>query len=225
MMLPTTFCIVFFDVTVFLVLAETLKTYTKCVEAGTTSVNKIPFLENDCKSAVDGAKICKENDKCTVFTYDDLSKMCCLYQMNHTIKCDFNEKNGGMTFTTEKDYLVDWQRFGNTYYLYENTTKLSWDDAAANCLSKGGYLVEVTDEAEFQLVNSIINDDVFLGCRRYSGNLQWITSGQILLSNDTRWAPGEPKTEECVQIWAGKFDDTSCLDQKNFVCEKTVLFV
>ncbi|VDI50725.1 Hypothetical predicted protein [Mytilus galloprovincialis] len=224
-MLHIALCIAFYDVIVSVILAQTVRTYTNCVQVGTTSVNKNSFLERDCKSAIGGAIMCRESAQCTDFTYDDLTKSCHLYQMNDTIKCDLNEKNGGMTFSTEKDFLVDWQRLGNTYYFYENTTKRSWDDAALNCLSQGGYLADVTDEVEFQLVNSIINDDVFIGCRRYNGNLEWTTSGLMLLPNDTRWAPGEPKTEECVQIWAGKFDDTSCLDEKKFVCEKAVLFV
>ncbi|CAG2218641.1 unnamed protein product [Mytilus edulis] len=157
-MLHIALCITFYDVIVSVILAQTVRTYTKCVQVGTTSVNKNPFLESDCKSAIGGAIMCRESAQCTDFTYDDLTKTCHLYQMNDTVKCDLNEKNGGMTFYYRK--------------------------------------------------------------RRYNGNLEWTTSGLMLLPNDTRWAPGEPKTEECVQIWAGKFDDTSCLDEKKFVCEK-----
>lgn len=100
-MLQVIFCIAFYYVTVSVALVQTAKTYTKCVKVGTTSVNKTPFLNCACISAKHGAKLCTDVDKCTVFTYDDLTKMCRLYQMIDTINCDLNEKNGGITFTKE----------------------------------------------------------------------------------------------------------------------------
>ncbi|CAC5420925.1 unnamed protein product [Mytilus coruscus] len=164
-MLYIAYCIAFYEVTVSVVLAQTVKTYTKCVQVGTKSVNRNPFLNSDCISAIDGAIMCTEVAECTVFTYDDLTKTCRLYQMIDTVNCDFNEENGGITFTKE-------------------------------------------------------TDNVYLGCRLYDGNWQWTTSGQELLLNDTLWAPNEPRGEECIQIWAGKFDDTGCFHQLDIVCEK-----
>lgn len=100
-MLQIKFCIVFYFVSVSIVLVQTVKTYTKCVKVGTTSVNKTPFLTCACISAKHGAKMCTDVAECIVFTYDDLTKMCRLYQMIDTINCELNEKNGGMTFTKE----------------------------------------------------------------------------------------------------------------------------
>ncbi|CAG2207653.1 unnamed protein product [Mytilus edulis] len=156
-MLHIAFCIAFFIVTVSVVLAQTIESYTKCVQLGTTSVNKFPFLYRNCISAIDGALMCTEVAECTAFTYDDLTKMCHLHQMIDTVNCDINKKNGEITFTKKIEYPIDLKKLGNSCYYYENTTELSWDDATEYCISQGGYLAEVTDEAEFELVNSMIN--------------------------------------------------------------------
>ncbi|VDI69715.1 Hypothetical predicted protein, partial [Mytilus galloprovincialis] len=55
-----------------------------------------------------------------------------------------------------------WMRFGNSCYFYENTRKLPWDNATEYCASQGGYLAEITDEAEFQLVDSVITGMLYL---------------------------------------------------------------
>ncbi|VDI36053.1 Hypothetical predicted protein, partial [Mytilus galloprovincialis] len=127
-----------FDVTVSVVLAWNAETYTKCVQLGTTSVSKTPFLNLECMSVDDCAHMCSAFADCTVFTYDDcpsgifcpsLTKLCRLYQMIDTLNCELNDKNGGTILTKEADCPVDWKRFGNSCYYYENTPKLSWDDA------------------------------------------------------------------------------------------------
>ncbi|VDI48007.1 C-type lectin domain family 6 member A, partial [Mytilus galloprovincialis] len=125
------------------------------------------------------------------------------------------------------DCPSEWMRFGNSCYLYENTRKINWDDAMEYCVSQGGYLAEVTDEAEFQLVNSTITANVFLGCRHYNGKWKWITSDRELLLNDTLWTPGEPaEGSKCLEIWKGKqFNDIMCERLNHVLCEKAVLFL
>ncbi|CAG2184447.1 unnamed protein product [Mytilus edulis] len=125
------------------------------------------------------------------------------------------------------DCPSEWIRFGNSCYLYENTRKLDWDNTMEYCVSQGGYLAEVTDEAEFQLVNSIITASVFLGCRNYNGKWKWTTSDKELLLNDTLWTPGEPaEGSKCLQIWKGKqFDDIWCEHLKPVLCEKVSEFI
>ncbi|XP_063448495.1 C-type lectin domain family 6 member A-like [Mytilus trossulus] len=121
-----------------------------------------------------------------------------------------------------------WIMLGNSCYFYENTRILGWDNATEYCISQGGYLGEVTDEAEFQLVDSLITGDVHIGCRLNNGKWQWITSGRELLLNDTLWTPGEPNTNgsECVQIWKGtKLDDVLCHELRNVLCEKVSKFI
>lgn len=63
--------IAMFDVTVSVVLAWNAETYTKCVQLGTTSVSKTPFLNLECMSVDDCAHMCSAFADCTVFTYDD----------------------------------------------------------------------------------------------------------------------------------------------------------
>ncbi|CAC5425001.1 unnamed protein product [Mytilus coruscus] len=193
-MLHIAFCIAFFDVTVSVVLTQTIESYTKCVQVGTTSVNKTPFLNSDCISAIDGAIMCTKVAECTVFTYDDLTKVCHLYQMIDTVNCDINEQNGGMTYTKDTD----------------RKTQLACITVIAKLTGRGLETVAIFTKTQQQ--------DLGMMQQLHNGNLQWTTCSQKLLSNETRWTPGEPKTEDCVQILAGKFDDTSFLHQKKFVC-------
>ncbi|XP_071178585.1 perlucin-like protein [Mytilus edulis] len=213
---------------VSLVLAEHAKKYTNCVHGGTIAVHKTPLLHRRCLSATQGAICCAEIADCNAFSYNYLSEVCVFYR---SINCQLNGENGKTTFTNVTGFvycLSGWIMLGNSCYFYENTRKLDWDDAMEYCTSQGGYLGEITDEAEFQLIDSLITGDVFIGCRLNNGNWQWITSGRELLLNDTLWTPVEPQTHEseCVQIWKGKkLDDFSCHELLNFLCEKAVLFL
>ncbi|VDI75114.1 Hypothetical predicted protein, partial [Mytilus galloprovincialis] len=148
--------------------------------------------------------------------------MCRLHQRIDTGNCDLNsKKNGRMTFTKLPVCQADWKWLGNSCYFYDNTMSLSWDDATEYCISQGGYLAEVTDEAEFQLVDSLITTSVFIGCRLYNGKWQWTTSGKELQLTDSLWTPGEPKRDDCIQIWwVAKLDDVPCYLLVNFLCEK-----
>ncbi|CAC5415017.1 unnamed protein product [Mytilus coruscus] len=151
------YCIAFHNFAVSVVLAQYVGTYTKCVQVETLSVNKTSFLNSVCLSAINCAQLCTEITECKVFTYDDLIKICRMYQRIDTVNCDFNKNNGGLTFSKIAGCPADWKRLENSCYLYENTKKLSWDNAMEYCESRGGYLAEVTDEAEFQLVDSLIH--------------------------------------------------------------------
>ncbi|VDI33240.1 Hypothetical predicted protein [Mytilus galloprovincialis] len=205
-------------------MAQTGSTYTKCRQVGTTSYNKHMFLNSECMSAIDCAIMCKEVATCTAFTYDDLTKTCRLYQKIETINCELNKENGGITFTKETECHVNWETCGNSCYFYEGTTRRTLDEAIEYCISQGGYLAEVTDEEELDLVNSMIKGSVLLGCTLYDGYWQGRTSGQKLVFNDTMWAPNEPRGQghKCIQIWKdhGKFDDISCLGIGDIICEK-----
>ncbi|VDI63757.1 Hypothetical predicted protein, partial [Mytilus galloprovincialis] len=77
------------------------KTYTKCAQVGITSLNKTPFLNSASKSAILCAKLCTEFAECYVFSYDELRKMCRLYQVMETVNCEMNKKYGVITFTKE----------------------------------------------------------------------------------------------------------------------------
>lgn len=95
-MLYIAFCITLYNFGVSVILAQ----YTKCIQVGTLSVSKTPFLNSVCVSAIHCALLCTEIANCNVFTYDDLIKMCRLHQRLGTGNCDLNtNKNGQMTFT------------------------------------------------------------------------------------------------------------------------------
>lgn len=99
-MLYIAFCITLYNFGVAVIPALYVGVYTKCIQVGTLSVNKTPFLNSVCVSAIHCAQLCTEIAKCNVFTYDDLIKMCRLHQRLGTGNCDLNtKKNGGMTFT------------------------------------------------------------------------------------------------------------------------------
>lgn len=100
-MLFIVYCIAFYNLPVSVVLAQYRETYTQCAQLGITSVRKSSFINSGSKSAMHCAKLCTEVAECYVFSYDNMSKTCRLYQMMETINCDLNKKNGGITFTKE----------------------------------------------------------------------------------------------------------------------------
>ncbi|CAC5400027.1 unnamed protein product [Mytilus coruscus] len=142
-MLYIAYCIAFYDFAVSVVLAQSVETYTKCAQVGTASVSKTSFLNSVCISAIHCAKLCTEVAECNVFTYDYLTKMCRLYQMIDTVNCDLNKNNGGMTFIKETvsvtDCPADWKRLENSCYFYENTKRVSWDDATVSIIDDIWY--------------------------------------------------------------------------------------
>lgn len=81
---------------------------------------------------------------------------------------------------------------------YEITlSDLSWTAAADKCIAKGGHLVTISDEAEFQKVTQMADEAgakfVWIGCFRKQGSFVW-------LNNETggyfKWAAGEPSVTD-----------------------------
>ncbi|CAG2242833.1 unnamed protein product [Mytilus edulis] len=181
------------------------------------------------RSKIDCANWCAMTATCMSAVFNSTAMHCGLYRESQSANSSSSlEKQ----LILQRDCPSEWMRFGNSCYFYENRRKLPWDNATEYCVSQGGYLAEVTDEAEFQMVDSVINEiikenelvvffltfsppsmsqrfikigNVFIGCRLYNEKWQWITSGRELLLNDTLWTPGEPfGGSTCLQIWKKK---------------------
>jgi hypothetical protein len=104
---------------------------------------------------------------------------------------------------------------------------LSFTDAEADCVTQGGHLVSIHDQATQDVVlagaRALSTGSWWLGLndRAQEGDFAW-TDGK---SRDfTAWAPGEPNNyggdEDCTQMYGsgGAWNDSTCTGKSNFIC-------
>ncbi|XP_070574176.1 lectin BRA-3-like isoform X2 [Ptychodera flava] len=128
---------------------------------------------------------------------------------------------------------------GHEFKFY--TLKVDWQSAKDHCISEGGFLAALKDEATTDAVTQYIEDQE-LG-ELVQGNGFWIglndieTEGSYLWQDETEaqyanWAPGEPNNntkknpdgQDCTQMFkrrGWKWDDDYCFKMKSFICEFT----
>lgn len=96
----------------------------------------------------------------------------------------------------------------HTYQLY--VEDVSWEKAAERCREKGGYLVTIDSEEEFNRIVALTESYgikmVWIGGRRVDGTIVW-ESGETV--EFYAWDHGEPSyrdsydgaTEDCILLW------------------------
>ena len=104
---------------------------------------------------------------------------------------------------------------------------LSFTDAEADCVTQGGHLVSIHDQATQDAVlagaRALSTGSWWLGLndQAQEGNYTW-TDGTP--RNYTAWASGEPNNyggdEDCTQMYAsgGAWNDSICNGTSNFIC-------
>ena len=125
-----------------------------------------------------------------------------------------------------------WRSFNNHCYLVVRETKTR-DEALANCVIRGSYLLEINSAEEWELVR-----DELVG--EYIGEFFWIgatdreKAGEFVFEKsnldvaDSYWYSGEPDNPvgdgNCVLLGRMMYDaylyDTGCDSDRHFVCEK-----
>ncbi|XP_052681594.1 C-type lectin domain family 4 member E-like [Crassostrea angulata] len=133
-----------------------------------------------------------------------------------------------------------WSPYGSHCYFF-STSKMSWDKAKVECEAHASYLVEVDDLNEnrwlsynfLETIDGVSCSDVF-ACSAWIGASDLISEGVFSWTRQNRlvtlafWGPLQPNdvlsfptTEDCVSMLQGGFwDDISCADANNFICEK-----
>ncbi|MBQ6465939.1 MAG: hypothetical protein IJJ43_06700 [Oscillospiraceae bacterium] len=90
---------------------------------------------------------------------------------------------------------------------------VSWMEARARCLAKGGHLVVISDEEEFRKIVSLAENNgasmIWVGCARVNGVLSWENDENVVYYP---WGTGEPSY---FDDWDGEQEDYVLLWKQN----------
>lgn len=91
----------------------------------------------------------------------------------------------------------------------------SWADAKDNAAHRGGHLVVINSDAEFQKVLELAQQSgvtyIWLGARRVDGAMTWL-DGSVLGRDDPHWNDGEPSG---IDTYSGVAEDYLMLSLHN----------
>uniref|UniRef100_A0A096LS31 C-type lectin domain-containing protein n=1 Tax=Poecilia formosa TaxID=48698 RepID=A0A096LS31_POEFO len=121
-----------------------------------------------------------------------------------------------------------WRMFSCSCYLLSTTTG-SWDNARADCRSRGGDLVVINDgvEQDFIFVRALIKTSAWIGLTEETeGSWKWVDGTPLSSELKKYWGQGQPDNafggEACAQIWENykTWNDNKCDDSFLWICEK-----
>ncbi|XP_058251899.1 lactose-binding lectin l-2-like [Hemibagrus wyckioides] len=125
-----------------------------------------------------------------------------------------------------------WVKYGRRCFTYQ-AHSLDWASAEIHCLNRGGHLVSIHSEDEYQLVKALIRahdhdeNPTWIGlngCQK-TYNFFWSDGTKLTF---TKWNPYEPNAisgECCVHInWPGSknWNDIPCDRSYPYVCAKKI---
>ena len=119
--------------------------------------------------------------------------------------------------------------FGNTCYMISETGK-SWDENQKNCKASGGDLVSLETEAEWQFVNSKIQNITLQGANEWhiglkkQGDWKWVNGNPMTIE---KWQRSQPSGDGNVAVMSkdyppgsqGLFNDLNAQMPRPFICE------
>ena len=119
--------------------------------------------------------------------------------------------------------------FGNTCYMISETGK-SWDENQKNCKASGGDLVSLETEAEWQFVNSKIQNIALQGANEWhiglkkQGDWKWVNGNPMTIE---KWQRSQPSGDGNVAVMSkdyppgsqGLFNDLNAQMPRPFICE------
>ncbi|XP_069823526.1 CD209 antigen-like protein B isoform X2 [Dendropsophus ebraccatus] len=113
-----------------------------------------------------------------------------------------------------------WYEIRSSCY-YFSTTVGTWQDANTNCTALQSQLLIVTSGEEFDaLVPLIFAKSFWIGLLRKGLQWTWVDGSPLSFSH---WEPPEPNNlggnENCVEMWAGGWNDRDCDDLMNYICK------
>eukprot|EP01031_Cornospumella_fuschlensis_P027981 gene27981-33789_t len=116
-------------------------------------------------------------------------------------------------------YAVTYRKYNGHYYYIETGAQTSWNSARTTAISKGGYLVRISDAGENAFVQSIAlaaGTSPWVGMQRCSSNNnQFCFADTNTVLTYTNWYDGEPSNpaELCVRLYHyadGTWNDQFC---------------
>ena len=119
--------------------------------------------------------------------------------------------------------------FGKTCYMISETGK-SWDENQKNCKASGGDLVSLETEAEWQFVNSKIQNITLQGANEWhiglkkQGDWKWVNGNPMTIE---KWQRSQPSGDGNVAVMSkdyppgsqGLFNDLNAQMPRPFICE------
>ncbi|XP_016524558.1 CD209 antigen-like protein E isoform X2 [Poecilia formosa] len=126
----------------------------------------------------------------------------------------------------KKTCPAGWRMFSCSCYLLSTTTG-SWDNARADCRSRGGDLVVINDGVEQIFVRALIKTSAWIGLTEETeGSWKWVDGTPLSSELKKYWGQGQPDNafggEACAQIWENykTWNDNKCDDSFLWICEK-----
>ncbi|ELU15880.1 hypothetical protein CAPTEDRAFT_79334, partial [Capitella teleta] len=113
-------------------------------------------------------------------------------------------------------------------YSFETSNPTTWQEAKQACLEKGGRLVVMETDEEFDFIAEILrgNEDVWTGANDIAEEGNWIWEGSDHQFEDlNRWGRGEPSgrtIENCGEMYKDidfALNDIRCNAVNDYICE------
>ncbi|XP_014855527.1 PREDICTED: CD209 antigen-like protein E isoform X2 [Poecilia mexicana] len=126
----------------------------------------------------------------------------------------------------KKTCPAGWRMFRGSCYILSTTTG-SWDNARADCRSRGGDLVVINDDDEQKFVLTFSEKSPWIGLKEETeGSWKWVDGTPLSSELKKYWGQGQPDNagggEACAQIWENykTWNDNKCDDSFLWICEK-----
>eukprot|EP00063_Salmo_salar_P075403 XP_014050238.1 PREDICTED: C-type lectin domain family 4 member M-like [Salmo salar] len=128
-----------------------------------------------------------------------------------------------------------WQKFNSRWY-FLSTVKKTWEESREDCLERGADLVIINSDKEQQFLFGL-NKGVWIGLTDSVTEGTWKWVDDTPLTTPSYWHSQQPDNgrddpkngdEDCVELntetWppAKAWNDQSCLDNRQWICEKVV---
>ena len=107
---------------------------------------------------------------------------------------------------------------------YISTTKLSWNDAAEDCVRHGSYLAEIQSEEENDYLESLLMADAYhwIGGNDIVTESEWVWKKSGERFTYTNWLTHQPdgeRMQNCLMLEKGKWRDNKCSVKDVYICE------
>ncbi|ELU11319.1 hypothetical protein CAPTEDRAFT_92810, partial [Capitella teleta] len=121
-------------------------------------------------------------------------------------------------------------------YSFETSNPLTWQEAKQACLGKGGRLVVIETDEEFDFIAEILRGNTayrrnfWTGANDLAEDGNWIWDGSDhQVENFNRWGPVEPNggtMENCGNLYRHinfALNDSPCSVMDDYICEYNFL--
>ncbi|KAK3584647.1 hypothetical protein CHS0354_003934 [Potamilus streckersoni] len=197
-----------------------------------------PLWSRNCRSKLNCATMCKQDNSCVSFLHDSQSNSCIGSSRRH-----IGPPADGITDRNWSLYTSEFYSCPNGYFLYkkkfcyryEFRNCTDWFSANNQCQTEGGTLLRVYESTDFDYfrILAYYNEvpggctDLWYGANDIAaeGTFVFVT-GEVMIINKPPWDLSQPDahylSQDCVEMRAGSFyklADSECSESHGFVCQ------